>query len=138
MTPAAPNAREHSLEEHLKTCSDREYAEYIISTMCGTSPDEWDTAKADAIAAIRTRPANLNQQMAKQLREASALYRAGVKDGRKQAQPPADALDELTAKILVENIRKKEFKPYLNCKGYAVWVVDIVATIRQQQGAQQR
>lgn len=44
------------LSEYLKTCSDREYAEYIISTMCGKNPQEWDTAKKEAIEAIRSRP----------------------------------------------------------------------------------
>lgn len=44
-----------SLEEYLKSCSDNEYAEYIISTMHGSCPSEWDKAIKEAIEAIRSR-----------------------------------------------------------------------------------
>jgi len=45
--------------------------------------------------AIRSRPAATpNQQISKQMREASALYRAGLKDGAAQARE--DVLDEFS------------------------------------------
>jgi hypothetical protein len=43
------------LSDYLKTCNDREYAEYIISTMYGNCPTEWDEAKKAAIEAICSR-----------------------------------------------------------------------------------
>jgi hypothetical protein len=49
-------AQREPLSKYLETCTDREYAEYIIATMAGSCPNEWDAAKAEAIDAIRSRP----------------------------------------------------------------------------------
>jgi len=52
MSPSAP------LGDYLKSCSDREYAEYIIATMTrGNSPLDFDKEQKEAIESIRSRPA---------------------------------------------------------------------------------
>ena len=56
MTPT-PEQPQQKLEDYLKSCNDREYAEYIIATMThGNSPSDFDKIQKEAIQAIRSRP----------------------------------------------------------------------------------
>ena len=55
MTPT-PEQPQQKFEDYLKSCNDREYAEYIIATMThGNSPSDFDKIQKEAIQAIRSR-----------------------------------------------------------------------------------
>ena len=94
MTPT-PEQPQQKLEDYLKSCNDREYAEYIIATMThGNSPSDFDKIQKEAIQAIRSRPHSTPQQH-------TECYIDGYRDGARKARE--DVLKECCAQCPIRN-----------------------------------
>jgi hypothetical protein len=124
MTPT-PEQPQQKLEDYLKSCNDREYAEYIIATMThGNSPSDFDKIQKEAIQAIRSRPITPAQKK----KYANDVYaRLPVNRGLMSTTPPSatqrwmkytlDMLTRILTQIITTRLMQKRFISLLNPSG---------------------
>ena len=129
MTPT-PEQPQQKLEDYLKSCNDREYAEYIIATMThGNSPSDFDKIQKEAIQAIRSRPhTSTEEEICKRCLCTSPC------------QPWFDEHDATIRNATLDEIHARYVDAYLNPDNYneinAKEVYQFIESLRSKGGEQ--